>query len=74
VAYVSGGKNGAVRVGAQQVITREVETPERNARPRTCFDVAMQDLTLRFRDEEIRKNLKEFWVDVQGEEGKSQVV
>jgi len=29
---------------SQQVITREVETSERNASPRGCFDVAMQDM------------------------------
>ena len=61
-------------MGIEQVITREVEVLERNARSRTCFDVATQDLALLFREEEIRKNLKEFGVDVQGEEGKSQVV
>jgi hypothetical protein len=38
----------AVRVGAQQIVTREVEAPERNARPRRYFDVAMEDLALRF--------------------------
>jgi hypothetical protein len=64
VAYASDREDGTVRVGAQQVITREVEAPERNARPRTCFDVATQDLALLFREEEIRKNLKEFGVDV----------
>jgi len=37
-----------VRVGAQQVITRGVEASERNVRPRACFVVAMQGLTLRF--------------------------
>lgn len=30
------------------MITREVEALGRHARPRTCFDVAMQDLALRF--------------------------
>ena len=64
MAYVSDRKDGAVRVGAQRVITREVEASERNVRPRTCFDVATQDLALLFREEEIRKNLKEFGVDV----------
>lgn len=38
-------KDEVVRLGAQQVITREVEAPERNARPRMGFDVAMQELT-----------------------------
>jgi len=47
-----------VRVRAQQVIAREVEAPERNACSRTCFDVAVEDLSLLFRKEEIRKNLK----------------
>lgn len=47
-AYVSDRKDGTVRLVAQQVITREVEAPERNARPRRCVDIAMQDLTLRF--------------------------
>jgi len=51
-------------MGAERVITREVEASERNARPRTCFDVAMQDLALLFREEEIRKNLKGFGFDV----------
>jgi hypothetical protein len=37
-----------MRVGAQQVITREVEAPEQNARSRICFDVAVEDLVLRF--------------------------
>ena len=31
-------------VGAEQVITREVEVPERNGRLRTCFDAAVEDL------------------------------
>ena len=43
-AYVSDRKDGAVRVEAQWVITREVEASERNAHPRTCFDVAVEDL------------------------------
>jgi hypothetical protein len=43
-AYVAGRKDGIVRVGTEQVITREVESPERNARPRRCFDVAVEDL------------------------------
>ena len=43
--YVSERKCESVRVRAQQVITRKVEAPERNACSRTCFDVAMQDLT-----------------------------
>ena len=43
-----------MRLGAQQVITREVEAPERNARPRTCFDVAIEDLAPRFsREKEL---------------------
>jgi len=33
-----------VRVGTQQVITREVEVSERNVRPRGCFDVVVEDL------------------------------
>ena len=37
-----------MRVRTEQVITREVEAPERNVRPRTCFDVAVEDLLLRF--------------------------
>jgi hypothetical protein len=37
-----------VRVGAQQVITGEAEASERNVRLRTCFDVAVEDLALRF--------------------------
>jgi len=37
-----------VRVGAKQVITREVEAAARNAHPRTCFDAAMQGLPPRF--------------------------
>lgn len=37
-----------MRVGAEQVITSEVETSERNTRPMTCFDVAVEDLVLRF--------------------------
>ncbi len=37
-----------MKVGAQWVITREVEALERNARPRTCFDAAVQDLASRF--------------------------
>lgn len=41
---VSDRKDGTVRMGAQQVITREVEAPERNACPRGCFDAAMQGL------------------------------
>jgi hypothetical protein len=44
--YVSDRKDGTVRVVAQQVITREIETPERNVRSGTCFDVAMQDLNI----------------------------
>ena len=36
-------KDEAVRWGAQQAITREVEAPERNAPSRTCFDAVMQD-------------------------------
>jgi len=35
-----------MRVGAERVITGEVEVPERNARPRGCFDVALQDLNI----------------------------
>ena len=31
-----------MRVGAQQAITREVEAPGRNARPRRYFDVAVE--------------------------------
>lgn len=46
VACVSDRKDGAVRLGAKQVITREVEASERNAWPRTCLDVAMKDLIL----------------------------
>ena len=46
-AYVSDRKDETVRVRAEQVITREVEAPERNACPRTCFDVEMQDPALR---------------------------
>jgi len=51
---VSDRKDGAVRVGAEQAITREVEASERNVRPRGCFDVAMQDLAPRFREEPSR--------------------
>ena len=47
-AYVSDRKDGTVCVGAKQVITREVETLERNARLRICFDAAVEDLALRF--------------------------
>jgi len=47
-AYVSDRKDGAVTVGAQQVITKEVEASERNARLRECFDATMQGLILRF--------------------------
>jgi hypothetical protein len=60
VAHVSDRKDVAVRMGSQQVIMKEVETPERNARPKGCFDVAVGDLTLLFRKEEVRKNLKGF--------------
>ena len=45
-AQVSDRKVGAVRGGAQQVITREAEAPERNTCSRTCFDAAIQDLSL----------------------------
>ena len=37
-----------MRVGAERVITREVEALERNVRSRTCSDVAVQGLTLCF--------------------------
>jgi hypothetical protein len=33
-----------VRVGSQQVITREIKALELNARQRTCFDVVVEDL------------------------------
>ena len=42
MTYVSDRKDATVRLGAQQVITREVEALELNARQSTCFDVAMQ--------------------------------
>jgi len=38
-------KGESVELESQQVITKEVEAPERKACLRTCFDVAMQDLT-----------------------------
>jgi len=47
-AYVLDRKDRVVRVGTQQAITREVEALERNARPRACFDVAVEDLALLF--------------------------
>ena len=47
-AYVSDRKDGTVRVGAEQVITREVEASEQNSRPRTCFEVAVEDLASLF--------------------------
>ena len=45
---MSDRKDGTVRVGAEQVITREIEALEQNVRPRRCFDVAMQDMASLF--------------------------
>jgi len=47
-----------VRLGAQQVITREVEASERNARLRICFDVAVEDLAPCLHLDEDRQSLR----------------
>lgn len=43
---MSDRKDATVSVGAQRVITREVEASGRNAPLGTCFYVAVQDLNI----------------------------
>jgi hypothetical protein len=64
VAYVSDRKDGAVRMEAEQVITKEVEAPKRNARPRTCSEVAVEVLNAEAAGlaATIKKNFEELGV------------